>query len=75
MFLATKPMSGLFFQVRVEFRDSRMLLPRKGNCVHQYLTVSQSTTGRGPSVEENKFCGLNSDQHCENKVITIVTSV
>lgn len=55
-----------FFQLRVEFRDGRMLLPRKGNCVHQYLTVSQSTSGRVPSVVENKFCGFNSDQHCEN---------
>ncbi|XP_057367125.1 uncharacterized protein LOC130688187 isoform X2 [Daphnia carinata] len=50
-------------QVRVEFRDGRMLLPRKGNCVHQYLTVSQSTSGRVPSVVENKFCGFNTDQH------------
>ncbi|KAI9563173.1 hypothetical protein GHT06_010631 [Daphnia sinensis] len=50
-------------QVRVEFRDGRMLLPRKGNCVHQYLTVSQSTSGRVPSLVENKFCGFNSDQH------------
>ncbi|KAK2727625.1 uncharacterized protein LOC136030288 [Artemia franciscana] len=46
-------------QLRIDFYDVRMLLPRQGFCLDQYLHISGSVKPNG--IE--KLCGRNPDQH------------
>ncbi len=49
----------LNLQIRVDFVQTEMLQPTKGNCVQQYLDVRGTIWPLGVS----KFCGLNDGQH------------
>ncbi len=43
----------------MDFVDTEMIVPRDGNCVEQWVTVTGAVWPTG----FNRLCGINPDQH------------